>query len=911
MGATGDLVGRDALSRELEQFLAAAGGGAMVLVGDAGVGKSSLLEQVTADIPRGALRIVGVEAEQRLSWAGLHQLLFPLRQRLSAMPEETAAVLRQMLSPGAGPGPHLAALGAATLELLAVTDEMPRTLVIDDAHWIDVESAQVLGFVARRLSATDVKLLVAIRSGESSAFDTAGLPRVPVDPISAADAEKLIDRRFPDLAPAAKQEVLNQAAGNPLALVELPSAAMERSDDVPAGPALAQPLRLPERLQAVYLRRIEQLDDLAREELLRGALDGATAGRAGSSGPHRRYRMQRVEGALEQGLVVIDARDEFAFRHPLVRAAVVQLATPNQRRAAHDFLATVHEDDVERHALHLAAATLDPDESVAQRLENAARHAIQRGAADSALSWLTRAAELSERAADRNRRLADAAYIAGQAARLDEAERFLDTVREGQSPITPATVITDAYVALYREGDVIGTHRRVLSALQAPNLQAAETERLVNLLLAISQFRAEPDQWERTDEVIDEVEPSLGSATLLYRDAWGDVVRRGASVRERLPGEFDRLAAGEPWDVMRLAVAAFYVDALVDHRPELRRMVERESETGAVTNVMTMLQIVTLDQLIAGDWDAADATARRGQAMTEEHGYPLFGYQFQVFRALIAAQRGDTATARKLRDPVDMWARPRRIGFLTGFVDVIDMMTALGDGDWDGAYAKAESITTPGSFPPYRQQAPRTVLDLVEAAVRSGRLAEARLHATEAARQGLPTISPRFALTTAGALAISAGDDTAGALYADALNMPEVDQFPYEAARIRLAYGEWLRRRRENVKARQQLEGAAAAFDRLHAARWAERARLELRAAGAPTRTDAINALTPQERQIAELAATGLTNKQIGAQLYLSPRTVGAHLYRIFPKLGITSRASLRDALARNGEADQQAQAQS
>lgn len=237
--------------------------------------------------------------------------------------------------------------------------------------------------------------------------------------------------------------------------------------------------------------------------------------------------------------------------------------------------------------------------------------------------------------------------------------------------------------------------------------------------------------------------------------------------------------------------------------------------------------------------------------------------------------------------------------FLTEYAEAIGAAAALSEGEYETAYAYAAGITAPGTFTRFSQQALRTLFDLVEAAVHTGRHDAASAHAEAARDLGLPALSPRLALLTAGALAITAPPEAAGALFAAAVSHPAGATLPFELARIRLAYGAWLRRSRELALARRTLTEALGAFETLGAATWAERARTELRAAGKPTRADraAVAALTPQERQIAELAATGLSNREIGARLHLSPRTVGAHLYKIFPKLGITSRASLRDAL--------------
>lgn len=891
------LIGRDRELAHIERFLAS-DTAALALLGDAGVGKSALLDAARS-LAAGwrSTRIVGVESEMQLALAGLHQLVFPLSAVVDELSEPDKAALEAVLT-GTVEAPSVMGLGVALLDLLhAAAARGPMLVLIDDAQWVDDLSTQVISFAARRISADRVKFLLTVRTDVESSFIGSGFEEVRVGPIAAEAAERLLDERFPELDPASRTTVLQQAAGNPLALVELPTCV------VPGGgrPAATELLflssvPLSSRLERVYGRRVGYLDPDTRRELLLGALDGLASG---ASGPPQQvrglYRMRAVDGAIEQGLLTVDREGAVAFRHPLVRSAVIQMATPNERREAHARLADAHRGDIERRAAHLAIAVIDPDETVAGELEAASRHAIRRGGAAAAVAWLTRAAELSESPTARSRRLAEASYVAGQAGLLDAAQDLVD--RGADEVPSPSTVVTSSYLALYRHGDVSATHRRVLATLDGlgPGAERETVNRLINLLLAIDQFAGDPAKWAETDAAIDRFGDRVDELALIYRDSWGDVARRGATVRDRLDPAFLRLASGEPWDVMRLAVAAYYVDVLADYRSFLSRMVDREEDAGAVTNVMTMLQLVLLDQLASGQWDAAVATGTRGIALTEEHGYELFAHQFRAFLGLLAAHRGDFDTARRHQLTIDRWARARGVGFLTGFAEAIGTSIALAEGDYEAAYIYATGIAAPGTFPPYVQQAPRMLLDLVEAALHTGRAEDARRHVEAAVALGLGDVSPRLDLIVAGAVAMTAGDDVAGELYDAALARPGAPAFPFETARIRNSFGGWLRRTRRYSRAREELSRARDEFTALSARPWAERAGAEART-GSPA-ADAKDTLTPQERQIAELVAAGLSNKEIGTRLFLSPRTVGAHLYRIFPKLGITSRASMRDAL--------------
>ncbi|WP_275956116.1 helix-turn-helix transcriptional regulator [Nonomuraea sediminis] len=891
------MVGRDGVQRELSAFMTAAGGQALILRGETGVGKSALLDHVAglaAQENHRVIRAAGVEAEAELPFAGLHQLLYSLLPHAAGLDEGHRAVFDVVFGLREGKAPSVMSVGIAVLDLLSLAaSEKPLLLLLDDGQWMDASSAEVCGFVGRRLVGSSVKMLIAVRSDVGSRFDTAALPELPVAALSEEAAGQLLDLRHPQLDLRIRHIVLDHAMGNPLALLELPA----YLNDGPAEGFGNIPLS--RRLQHVYGIRIERLPGPVREELLRGALDGVGAGLGGN---RARYRMREADEAIAAGLLDTDpATGDLVFRHPLIRTTVVQLATPNQRRAAHAELAGVHRHDVERRARHLAASIVDPDEEVAAALEAAADSATRRGGAVAAVAWLTRAAELSETPADRSRRFGDAAFIAGHAALLDQAQKLVRSDLPGASE-SPATVVTSAYVALYEDGDVRSAHRHVAAAIENLPEDGETLSRLVNVLLAISQYAGDAALWDRTEQLIDSLGDRVDTRSAIYRDAWSDVVRHGAGVHERVERAFADVSELEPWDVSRLAVAAYHVDTLSQYRPYLQRAVDREVETGAVASGMTMLHLIMLDQLAAGEWDDAEKTGERALELTTSRGNALFTHHTHAYLGLLAAMRGQVERARESQAVLDAWARPRGVGFLTQIADAIGTAAALSEGDYEAAYLYAIGITPPGSFERYAHQASRTLLDLVEAAVHTGRLEQARRHARAAYDAGLPGVSPRLALITYGALAMTAAEEKeAEDMYARAEAHPG---FPFELARIRLAHGVRLRHTQGPKAARPVLLRAAESFERLGAEGWAERAQAELRASGAPARASLsyLTALTWQERRIAELAASGLTNKEIGERMHLSPRTVSSHLYRVFPKLGITTRAALRDALGKSGD---------
>jgi DNA-binding CsgD family transcriptional regulator len=907
---TPTMVGRHHELAELAAFVDADTGHALVLRGETGVGKSALV-QYTATLAEQAghlvVRAAGVEAESELPYAGLHQVLHPLLADVAQLDDGARAVFDAVFGRTEGDPPSVMALGIAVLSLLSLAaDRQPLLLVLDDGQWLDDASVDVCGFVGRRLIGSRVKLLAAVRTDIPSRFDTAALPDLVVPALTDEDAGLLLDHRYPELGHRTRRTVLEQAQGNPLALVELPAHVVGRSgeqDDLVGRRAVP----MPRRLQHVYGARIAGLSDAVRAELLMGALDGVATGPG--DGPTPRYRMRDADEAVATGLLDIEpATGDFTFRHPLVRSAVVQMATPNQRRAAHQTLARMHRDNLERRATHLAAATVDPDEDVADILEAAAESVTRRGGALAAVAWLTRAAELSVNHADRSRRLADAAFIAGQAARLGQARRLVLADLAQGSTETPAAVLAAAYQALYQDGDVRSTHRQVAAAVERLR-DGGMTEpdevltRLVTLLLAISQYSGERGAWERTHQLLASIDGLVTERERMYCSTWSDVVRHGAGWAGAVERSTAELPDLEPWEISRLAVAAYHLDVLSEYRPYMQRVVARELETGAVSCGMVMLHLIMLDQMAVGEWDAAERTGQQGLDLAIEQGYELFAAQSRAYLAQVAAARGDVGRARDLQAEVDAWARPRGLGFLTQLADSAGATAALSAGDYETAYLYAIGITQPGVFQAYTYQASRTLLDLVEAALHTGRAEQARQHALAARDAGLPDISPRLALITYGALAMTADDEKeADEMFLRAETHPEAARFPFEVARIRLAHGMRVRHVKGRTAARHLLAAAAEAFERLGAVGWTERARAELRATGTVPRASTLNlaSLTWQERRIADLAAGGLTNKEIGKRMHLSPRTVSSHLYRIFPKLGITTRAALRDALSRS-----------
>ncbi|MGW0858580.1 AAA family ATPase, partial [Streptomyces sp. NPDC002690] len=670
------MVGREREQEILSSFVTAAGGRSLVMRGDTGVGKSALLEHaaaLAAAEKHRVIRAAGVEAESELPFAGLHQFLYPLLSYIDRLDEVHRKVFDTVFGRSAGTPPSVMTLGIAVLDLLSLAaSQNSLLLVLDDGQWLDTFSTEVCGFVGRRLTGSSVKLVVVLRSDVPSAFDTAAMPELAVTTLSETASEQLLDMHHPGLEPQVRRLVLDEAQGNPLALLELPPyVRANRSSRTPEELFGYTGISLPVRLQQVYGARIESLGAEVRAELLRGALDGVGAGSAAGHTGGARYRMLKADEAADCGLLAVDPfTGDFVFRHPLVRSTAVQMATPNERRAAHAVLAQVHEDDLERRATHLAASAVDPDEKVAATLEAAADSALVRGGARAAMAWLTRAAELSESHEERSRRLGSAAYIAGHSGQLDQAQRLVRSDSASGTTDSPASVIASGYVALFEDGDVRSSRHQVFAAIESMRDSGVREPdemltRLVDLLLAINQYAGDAPSWERTHELLNSLGDLVSGQSRIYEDAWGDVVLRGSGVHERVERTFARLHELEPWDVTRLGVAAYHVDTLSQFRPLLQRTVDREVESGALADAMTMLHLIMLDQITVGEWAEAERTGQRCLELTTLHRHALFTHHTHAYLGLLAALRGEVERARELQAAVDTWARPRGVGFLT------------------------------------------------------------------------------------------------------------------------------------------------------------------------------------------------------------------------------------------------------
>ncbi|MBC9225164.1 AAA family ATPase [Aeromicrobium sp. 636] len=901
------LVGRAREVAALTDFVrkAAVDGSALLLTGEPGVGKSALLQAACEVAEAERMRVVrgaGVEYESDVSFSALHQLVVPLATWLPRLPDATRAILETTLGIGSAPIPDRLAVFDAALTLFRLAAaELPLLVVIDDMHWVDRASASVIGFVGRRLDDSRLGLLAAARPGAGGFFDRTGWRDVVVPPLEDAESLELLAHQFAHLPIRVHREIAHEAQGNPLALLEFASAGRGPTG---TGGQVDGTVR---EVKALYNARIAVLPSATRSLMLLAALEGsgdlAVIAAASPTGAPD----DLAPAELDHLVLVDDAAGHMTFRHPLIKSVMVDRSTFEERRRVHLALAEVFTDP-ERRGHHLAEAALCPDEDTAAAVEAGARSTLQRGDVVGAVTRLMRAADLSPDRTQRNRRLADAAFIgAFSTGRLEDASRLLRDVTRGDPTAaeTLQATVTASYLLLTSEADVTTAHQlltdAIRSALDRPEACGDDLTQAVYTLSSVCQFAGRADYWESLREIVARLPPSAITDAVVIAAAQGDPLVVPPATLEKL----DRAITGldDSMDVahiVRTVIAAFNVDRLAGCRGALDRVVHDGREGGAVGSAVLALTMVAFDDYRSGRWDAAARAAHETKDLCADLGYRLYTWGPLYGLALVAANRGDRdACIAQCRAMLD-WAEPRQFGWVANWARHALTEAALAHGDFETAYAHAVSITEPGSLGTHNPEAVWTGLDLVEAAHHTGRAAQARDHAAVLQQADLGRITPRFAFTTAAAAAMVAPDAEAPGLFERAVALPAVESWPFELARVRLAFGERLRRLRRTRDARGQLDAARAGFERLGAVPWAHRAATELRATGVSRGTATVtgaDSLTPQETEVAELAASGLTNREIAARLYVSPRTVSAHLYRIFPKLGITSRAALRDAL--------------
>ncbi|MET8625767.1 AAA family ATPase [Kitasatospora sp. NPDC004669] len=896
------LIGRqretELLTAALVQAVDGASGSTVLLRGDAGVGKSTLLAWVErAARERGftVLRSVGAETETDLAFGALHQAFWSPLQRSGALSAHQREALESALGVRSGT-PSGFAVGAAALALLEeAVRTAPVLLLLDDLHWIDSSSATVFDFLHRRCAELPVVIVGATRP-DGPAAQTWSAEAADVRALPRTEAALLLGTCYPELAAPARDRVLTEAAGNPLALVELPR---QLADAQQRGTApLPEQLPLGRKLERMFAERLDKVTPEVGHLLLLGAL---ATGPDFSSGEwlraladeNAREILERIEA---DGLARLDPAGQLVFRHPLVRTAVVSAASDTERREAHRALSESLAPDDPRRLVHEASAALLPDGDLAHRLQEAGRDLARRGGDAEGALLLERAAVLSPSSCDRARRLTWAAVMAARGGQLRHAAALVAELRASTVPQDVAPLF--AYAVVYADQshhiDFESSAKLLPAALDALTAPGADTfgglvEQAYFKLLLAATYTDDPWAWR----ALERHRGSVSEAGRLCLQAWTDPGPDAAAalrvVAEQLTEEQE---AGAAWLLLWTASA---LDC-----PE-GDLWQRFTGLHGYATQGSIAKAKCHQDFLLGHWDQAPVCLREAE-IADELGYHTNALMFRQHYAHFLAGRGDEAGLREIEQAVRPTATRARMRYVLDRLTHLRGLAALAHQRYEEAYAHFCELTPPGRLPGGPPWHHALVFDLVAAAVRTGRHEEARAHLAAGRAARSADISGRHAFLFAAATALAAEDDETDEAYRAAYAVPGAEQWAFDLARLRLAHGAWLRRR-HRPGAREVLRVAHHVFRRLQASPWAQHCEEELRAAGdfvapPPDGTAAEpSGLTGQELRIARLAATGLTNKEIGRQLQLSPRTVGAHLYKIFPKLGITSRAALAHAL--------------
>jgi DNA-binding CsgD family transcriptional regulator len=899
------LHGRSAETARIDELLAAARegrSGALVVRGEAGVGKTALLDYA-AEAAAGirVLRGTGIESEAELPFAALQLLLRPGLGRLDVLPPPQARALRGAFGLAGTPGADRFLIGLAALSLLSeLAGDGALLCLIDDAHWLDRASADALLFAARRLESEGVVLLAAARD---DGFDAPGLPELSLGRLGRDASRALLAERAPGLPPVLADRVLAEADGNPLALLELPAAL----SGLAAPLELPVPLPLPRRLQQSYYRQVAALPASARTFLL-----VAAAEETGDLGLVRRAAQAlgvpaTAAGAAERsGLIIVDA-PAVAFRHPLVRAAVYQGATSAEREAVHAALAGALDDPLagelgaDRRAWHHAAATAGPDERVAAELEQAADRARQRLGHAAAAAALERAARLTPDQPGRARRLIAAAGAALDAGRPGAASVLAD---QGQNLTAEPGALAEiarvrAWVAMER-GSMHRVHELVVAGAEPIAGSDPQTAAALLRLGAVAGWWA--GDTKLVQDAADRMtglgrgELTPGPAAL---QAMADLLAgRPAAAVPRLA---DAVAAVRHVRPEQLAVRFYAANMalLIGDFDGARDLMLSTAQACRTQGVIRFLAPLSLGLACANfcltRFRAATESATEGLRLAQDTGQPVRAAGLYSVLALLAAVSGDEPRCRELAASAQRQFAAEEVANVAAMAEWALALLDLGLGRYGAALNRFE-MTATGALRHYFQPimfAP----DQIEAAVRFGSASSAAEPLARFTAWAEASGQP-WARAVVHRCRALVQDDDPEAHYREALRQHAVSGRPFEHGRTELLYGEWLRRGRRGMDARAHLRTALALFDRTGAAPWAERARAELRAAGEPAAAgapapDRLSLLTPQELQVVRLAASGATNRDIAAQLFISPRTVSHHLYRAFPKLGVTNRTAL------------------
>lgn len=737
--------------------------------------------------------------------------------------------------------------------------------------------------------------------GTEAGLESAGIPELTVRPLDQAAASALLETRG-ELPPDARERLLREAAENPLALVELlpqPGRPEEQGRSYHSS-------HLSRRLERSFVARLEILPPHTQTVLLCAALndaDGlAETLKAASVLAGASLTEDDIRPARSAGLVEYDAWS-VRFRHPLMRTAIGQATGIAERRAAHGGLATALSSDPGRRLWHQAASLSQPDESVARELQGVAERALTQGDLTGAAAAFDQAARLSTQPDGRSDLLLRAAEIQSQIGRLDEVQRLLRRAETGE--LRPAVAARKAWLECS-----VDMYERSGPGPIAPLVEIVERLRLAELtdlaLAGLDQIAASLWTTARDDEsrraVVDAALRMPVSPTdprLLAILGFAAPIEQGAVILDRL-SRVDPALGRDALADFQLGLAALLAGAVVTATPFIDASVEGLRAQGRLGLLTAALSTQAYHGMWSGRWDLSYSAADEAVRLSTDIGNVASAVGCQVAKAGIAAHKGDRVVVETLTDAVEKLLLPLGARPMLAHLQAARGMLALGEGEYDTACDHFCRIYDHTDVAHDRVVSYGFIGDLVESAVRAGRIPLATAAVAELEPLVLVTGSPLMHASLIRARPLLAAGAQAESLFQAGLQGALTD-YPFFDARHRLAYGMWLRRERRAADSRAPLRAARDLFDGLGAYQWGERARQELRASGETSRkrtNEARDQLSPQELQIAQMAAAGMTNREIAEKLFVSSRTVGSHLYRIFPKLGVASRSQLPHVLA-------------
>jgi tetratricopeptide (TPR) repeat protein len=825
------LVGRDRELAQVRRLVAGPDGGAILLRGDPGIGKSTLLDAARQmAIEAGALvvHLTGVESEAQFPFAGLHQLLAPLLPHTVELPTSQREGLEIAfgMRDGPRPDPYLIAIAAAALLKMAASEQ--RVVVIaDDVQWLDIQSLEVVPFVARRVADTSVVVIAATRNAQPSPFADAGLPVLDLVGLDHDAARRLVRSTSPTIAPAVLRQIEEDAAGNPLALLELPRVARDEIGD--------GVVTLPVRLERAFAARFEDLAPAAQDVVLIAALNPTgdiDVIRSAAAVLHGSAIFYQDIDAAERGGLVQLVDSNIVFRHPLVRSGVLQAQSIRRRHAANAALAEVLVDDPYRSCWHRAQSIVGPDDAVADALEDNVSTALSRGAVNAAIRDLERAAQLTNSPERRGHRLLIAAQHAFSIGRGDEVHRLVGEA--SQLPLSPLDLARVQWLREIFSDGVPGDATRVLELCDTArqSAEAGDLDLALNLLLgaALRCWWAEagPDARRAVVDHTDALDLTPDNPMAIAVVAVAEPVERAAQINERLD-IIDIGTVDDPLALHHLGMAAHAIGDSVRASDLLTHAEDRLRDEGRLALLAQVVGMHVNVLLELGEWDRADQRTIECRRVSEETGQPGWSIGAIAVDARSHALRGNTHRALELVAEAELLANRQRLNDYLCCAQVARGVAFLADGRATEAFDALARVFDPHELCYHQRESFIGLTFLAEAARTSGRQAEAAAIVEQLELVAEITPSPILQIHLDYARAVLSPDDTAEVALQDALGR-DLERWPWPRSRLHLAYGTWLAAHNRHDEAIAVLEQARDGLAAIGAQPWAELVRRQLHA---------------------------------------------------------------------------------